>query len=279
MKLFKQQAIDVCQDYGFATADGWTDQKLTKIMLKLTMLFGKGEFEPKQPWIEGVMKRLAEEGDLELVEDDEVLDESEEPSEGEQDDGFDWDDEEPKEKKASQEEGDPADCPLQGGERVIVHDPEENWKGIVKEPISDVRVLVKSKDRKEWEVAIEKIEVVKKIPASKPKKPKDDQDEEIEKLQRELKKLQGEDKPKKPKKFKGKKLNRQEMILKILKEQDDPIEIDELAEQAEAEYVDQGRTENLKASRSAARRIVKFGVLFGLIMQKGERVKWVESIG
>jgi hypothetical protein len=276
MKVTKEDAVAICQDYGLATADGWDEKRLAKKFGEVLRLFRSGEYDCSDKELLPILEGLVEGEEFELVDElDDVGKETTEPEDDEDD--WDLDDEDEDEKDVEEVsgpwEGDPKDCPLQGGERVLVHDSEETWKGIVKEAMSDCRVMVRDRKGGEWDTAIEKCEVVKKGRSSK-EKIEDDQDRQIRELEERLKAAKG---GKSKGKRKGKKLSRLQMALKVLQESGEPSTIEDLAELAEAEYVDQGRQENLKTSVTTMKRLVKYGVLFGVVRQKGAKVKWVSK--
>ena len=283
MHVSKSDLVAMCQDYGFSTADGWDDAKLLKKFGDLLQIGRLGEFTPTEKVHRVIFADLMDAEEFEIVADAERTEGG--PKREKVDDFDDIDlnigegDDDEDEKQ--EEEKDAADSgnPLEAGQRVIVHDGEK-WKGVVHEILNADYVYVRDRTGELWETAVEKCEVVQRLPKKSDvhsqnavgTKSDDPQDEEIKRLQAEVQRAKAEKKAN----GKGKRLNRDELSLKVLKSSPDGV-LTELADVVEAKFVRRGGAANAGASYSAVKRMVKYGVLFGLMKQKGRTVSWVGS--
>lgn len=277
MLVSKNDAVAICQDYGYSTADGWTEAKLTKKVHELSQLFRSGEFEPDDDLVP-LVKRIAEAisdgedvevGDGTVVESEDAMREENEEEEGGDED----------------EAMDASRCPLAVGDRVVVKAAEgSDWKGIVDEVIRADYVMVRDRNKATWEVYVSQCRLAKRAASSTKrssgsssgKTDEDAEDAEIRDLQERLRALKAKRKVSKntAKKPKQKKLKREELALKILRSHPGGDGLEELGEELDSRWVQQGRKSNVKASASAMRRVVKAGVLFGLLQMDGQQVMW-----
>jgi hypothetical protein len=277
MKIEKSDAVAICQDYGYATADGWDKQKLVKKLGEAIKLYRSGEFDWAKDELLPIIEGLAEADSFELIEktekeeEDDLFKDVEDSEDGEKESGEDddWDEEQD---INNIDEGDPKDCPLQGGERVIVHAKDGDWKGIVKEPITARRVLVRNKGKEEWEELAENCEVVKR----KPKKNESEDERKIRELKDEIEGMEGDKTVVQKKKAKGRKSTREETVVRLLRKSGSFL-IDDLVESVEKSYVRQGGGKKLTASDAAVKRVVKYGTMFGVVKQTGNEVVWLEQ--
>jgi len=272
--LVKQaDAVAICQDYGFATADGWTVARLSKKLSELVQLYRNGEFEPSGD-LSLLLKRIAElESGGESIEigDDSAGDETI--------------------SDVGSDDSETEACLLSVGDRVIVHDSEEDWKGIVGEIIRSDRVMVRDRRGETWEVAVEKCEIVKhaadidreKKGMKKPSfarqkqqpKARTPEDEEIRELEERLRVLRF--KRAGYKKTGRSKLKRDELAVKVLQAHPEGDTLEQLAEELDLRWQRQGRQSNPRMSVSCLKRIVKAGILFGLLRMEGGKVLWLSS--
>lgn len=291
VKVRKETAVAICRDFGFATADGWSDEKLVNKLGKLLQIHRSGEFELKDESLADELARLArgdEDDELEIVKgDDEDFEDEEEEVEEEVGGG-----------ESGQEEEDEDEFPVEGcsvqvGDRGLVHEAgEDAWKGIVTQVFSKDLVKVCDRKGKSWHVRPESFEVKLRAseakpnnvvkperPKREPKPPKDEQEAEIRSLQERIRALKskrrktngGEKKPK------AKKFRRDEIAVHVLRSHPEGGILEHLAEEVESRWTKQGRQENLKASTLTLRRLVKAGVLFGLLKMDGRKVMWTDS--
>lgn len=280
MHVSKSDLVAMCQDYGFSTADGWDDAKLLKKFGDLLQIGKSGEFTPTEKVHRTIFADLMDAEEFEIVADAERTEGG--PKREKVDDfddidlnigeGDDDEDEKQEEEKDAMDSGNP----LEAGQRVIVHDGEK-WKGVVHEILNADYVYVRDRTGELWETAVEKCEVVQRpLPGQFSKEVKsksaDSQDEEIKRLQAEVQRVKAEKKAN----GKGKRLNRDELSLKVFKAMSVGV-LGELADVVEAKFVRRGGAANAGASHSAVKRMVKYGVLFGLMKQKGRTVSWVGS--
>ena len=263
MRVSKEIAVAICQDYGFATADGWSDEKLARKVGELVNLYESGEFEVSDESIVGELKRLY------------TMDEDEELEIG--------DGETPEE--AEDEEDGSEGCLLRVGDRGIVRDRDPDldpWKGIVDEVLGPDHVMVRDRKGEIWEVRVEAFELKKRAsetvedpekPKRERKPPKDEEEAEIRSLQERIQAL----KKKKGAAKKSKKLRRDEIAVRVLRAHPEGGVLEHLADEVEARWKKQGRPDNIQASTSTLKRLVKAGVLFGLLKMDGRRVLWTDS--
>ena len=279
MQLLKEQAVVICKDYGLAMADGWEVQRLSSKLAKVIQLARQGEYEPSKDLVDEVASLCDSElveivDSLDEVDGEEQMDATDEREEHDDD----WDDvpEEKEEETKEEVEGeeDTRDrCPIPLRQRVLVGATDGKWKGIVVEIISADRVMVKNRHGEEWEENVENLEIVTR----KKKKNEDADDREIQELEDKVSAMKGKDKQKKNTAKKG--LIRDVVALKLLRNCRDGIDRDAFALETEKRYVKQGMKKSLVASQGAVDRIVKYGVLFGVIERKGKMIFWIENKG
>jgi len=268
MRVSTEDAVAICQDYGFLTADGWTEEKLSKKLGELVQLYRSGEFEVGDNRLEDLLKQLA------------VADEA-----GEQLEIGDGEDLGPKDEKAVVE-----GCPLGINDRVIVRDGDVDWKGIVDEVLGPDYVMVRDRAGETWEVAVETCELKKRASESEVseptveksererKSPKDEDEAEIRSLQERIRALKKKKKRNSGgRKTKPKKLRRDEIAIRVLRAHPEGGILEHLAEEVEERWEKQGRQANLQASTSTLKRLVKAGILFGLLKMDGRKVLWIDS--
>jgi len=183
--------------------------------------------------------------------------------------------EEEKEKEEKQEQGEDIkiNCPLSEGQCVLVHGDDEVWKARVHEIISDDYVVVRDRKGELWEESIERLEVVERVPKKKSLKPADSEDAEIECLQEQISALKGKQKTAGGR-TKKQKFTRNELSLEVLRADADDALVDEMAAEVDAMFVKQGGQSNVRASANALERVVKYGVLFGILRREGRKVVW-----
>jgi len=283
MRVSKEAAVAICQDYGFATADGWSDVKLVKKLGELIKLERSGEFELENDKLADVLKQLVEAdkakelleiGDGEEAEFEEADEQAEEGSGSR----FMADDED--------EDAPVEGCPLGIGDRVLVCETVgDEWKGIVNIIHSKDYVEVRDQKGETWDVAVGKCElkmkaseVSSKAQQRQRKPPKDEEEAEMRSLQERIRALKAKRKGNSGEKnARAKKLRRDEIAVRVLRAHPEGGVLEHLVEEVEARWKKQGRRENLKASTSTLSRLVKAGVLFGLLKVEGRRILWTDS--
>ena len=289
MQVSKEEAVAVCQEFGFAMADGWSEAKLLKKLGELVTLYRTGEFSPDDDDVVVVLSRLGkkenagkeitigdDEEDL-LVED---MEEDEDP-ESEVD------------TQIKEEEAIRARCPLSVGDRVVVREEGcDEWKGIVDEILSDDSISVRARDGEIWETTVDRVEVklraaevektspkktsLKKMTTEKVKGPESGEEDEIRSLQERIKALKSKQKGS-GKAGPKRKLQRDEIAVRVLKAHPEGGIMERLAEEVEEKWKKQGRRENLQGSLATLKRVVKAGVLFGLLEVVGRMVTWTST--
>jgi len=296
MQVTQEEAVAVCQEFGFATADGWDETKLVRKLGELVTLYRTGEFDPTGNEVVSTLNRLGSKEnagkEITIGSDSDVFDGEEE------DEGAEC----VAEMKEDEEEAIKGRNPRSVGDRVLVHEKEmDEWKGIVDEILSEDTVLVRDRGSETWSVSVDDLtvkmsaaEVIKRskkesksekdekvedskgeVPAST--KVEGGEDSEIRSLQERLKALKARQKGSGT--GKKRKLGRDEIAVRVLQEHKDGGIIERLAEEVEAKWKHQGRKENFQASVSMLNRIVKAGVLFGLLQMEGKKVIWVDYSG
>jgi len=255
MKVSKEQAISVLVDYGFTTATTWIDKnKINVKLLKLIQMAVMGEYEAKDEAVRSLVERIMiDDSDIEIV--DELVEE---------------DKEEIRLKEAAKR------CPLQGKECVVVTGGEDTYKAIVKYALTVDRCLVRDKDGKEWEVSVEDCKVVvgKKGKIKKGTKKKSD-DSEIKALEKQIAILEKNSKDDSGKSKKIKRGREEIAVGCIRKSGEGGIEVEEVVMIVEKRYVKQGMAANIVASDAVVKRIVKYGVMFGVVKEEGRMLRWI----
>ena len=277
MQVSKEEGVAVCQEFGFATADGWTETKLLRKLEELVTIYRSGEFEPQDDDVMAILGRLAEgqkAGKTLVIGNDE-----DEDKKAEEDDLNAPSEVDPKD----DDDAIRARCLLNVGDRVIVSEEGvDSWKGIVDEILSDDSVCVRDREGRTWETTVDKcdvkvraseVEEEKKTVRSKAAKPEDEEEAEIRSLRERIRALKSSGGGK----MKRKKLRRDEIAILVLKAHPEGGIVERLAEEMEEKWKRQGRQENLQVSVSALKRVVKVGVLFGLLKLEGRKVSWVVS--
>jgi len=277
MQVSKEEGVTVCQEFGFATADGWTEAKLLRKLEELVTVYRSGEFEPQDDDVLVILDRLAggqKAGKTLVIGNDEDEDEK-----AEEDDLDSRSEVDPKDDDDARK----ARCLLNVGDRVIVSEEGvDSWKGIVDEILSDDSVCVRDREGKTWETTVDKcdvkiraseVEKEKKIVRSKAAKPEDEEEAEIRSLRERIRALKSSSGGK----TKRKKLPRDEIAVLVLKAHPEGGILERLAEEMEEKWKRQGRQENPQVSVSTLKRVVKAGVLFGLLKLEGRMVSWVVS--
>jgi len=295
MKVNKETAVAICQDYGFSTADGWNEPRLAKKLTELVQLYRSGEYEPEDAEPEEVLRSLAEvvkSGEpIEFGEEEVGRRERAEADDEEEGEPVAGDEDEEEKEEAEEVEEPVVGCPLGVGDRVIVHDSEEDWKGIVHELLTSGRVMVRDRRGETWEVAVEKCEVVKRaaeveskqmVEPSKPSK-SSPEDDELRSLKERLQALRAKKKKQKKQKqettelVSPKRLSRDGCAVKTLRSHPEGGVLGELADESDVRWQRQGKQSNLRSANEIMDRIVKVGVLFGLLKLEGKRVTWLKT--
>ena len=280
MQVSKEEGVAVCQEFGFATADGWSKTKLLRKVEELIVIYRSGEFEPKDDDVVAILDRLAEgqmAGKPLAIGNDK-----------------DWDEKAGEDDLDSRSEVEPKDdddeikarCLLSVGDRVIVSEEGvDSWKGIVDEIFSVDDVRIRDREGETWDTTVDKCDVKvrasevdgeKKTVRSKVEKPEDEQEAEIRSLRERIRALNSR-KSSSGEKTKRKKLRRDEIAVLVLKAHPEGGVLERLAEEVEEKWKRQGRQGNPQVSVSTLKRVVKVGVLFGLLKLEGRKVLWVVS--
>jgi len=253
MQVSKEDALVVCQEFGFATADGWPEEKLVRKLGELVTLYRTGEFESEDDDVMAILNRIAKVGaeELEIGSGDSVG----------------------------------AQCPLDVDDRVVVREEGVGpWKGVVHEILSEDSVLIRDRGGVTREASVGNCEV--KIRASeikgkqegvlgsRPEKGETEEEADIRSLRERITALRSK------KKQRGdgggkKNLRRDELVVDVLRSHPDGGIVESLAEEVDDRWKKQGRKGNMPASLSTLKRMAKAGVLFGLLKVEGRKVTWV----
>jgi len=284
MRVSKEEAVAVCQEFGFATADGWSEDKLTKKLGELVTLYRTGEFSPDDGDVVVILSRLGKKEnagkEITIGDDEEDLF----VEDVEEDEGL----ESEMEVEENEEEAIKARCPRSVGDRVVVREEGcDEWKGIVDEILSDTSILVRARDGQTWETTVDRVEVKlraaevekkssKKTTIEKAENPKSGEEDEIRSLRERINALKSKQK-KSGKAGPKRKLQRDEIAVHVLKAHPEGGIMERLAEEVDERWKKQGRRENLEGSLATLKRVVKAGVLFGLLEVVGRMVTWTST--
>ena len=154
--ITRDDAVEVCQSYGFSTADGWSDSKVQKKLRELIQLYRSGDWEPDSDDDEDgklleLMQQMAnatKDGEEAVIRTKEEIDE-EDAAEKEVVEG----------------------CPVSVGDRgIVVESDGIKWKGMVKKLLSLTHALIMDQDGETWDVDVSTFKV--KIKAADVKTPK-----------------------------------------------------------------------------------------------------------
>lgn len=282
MLVKKEDAVVVCQEFGFATADGWSEPKLLRKLEELVTLYRSGEWTTSMQDVVAVLDRLAK-GAGEAVA---IRDDGDENDDG---DGNDDGDDRLASELEDDEDAIKDHCLLDVGDRVVVgEEGVDRWKGIVDEILTDDSVMVRDRRGETWETTVDKCEVKiratevekeKKAAKLKPEKSGEllDEDDEAAEIRSLKERIQALKSRKKSSGGRKNKLRRDEIAVRVLWAHPEGGVLERLAEEVDVMWKKQGRQENPHLSVSTLKRVVRVGVLFGLLRLDGRKVSWVVS--
>lgn len=297
-QILRDDAVALCEGYGFLMAAGWKPQRLTKKTVEMQKMIRSGEYpdfekldedvqkvgmalskaedfeivqkmkarKQQEEKVKAAIEELEEEDDDEEKEDDEEDEDDVMEDEDDVDEDEDVEEEEDEEDEEDEDEDEEivAECVLKIGERIFVND-EDPWKGTISAILNSKYVEVEDRKGETWEVAIEKCRVLQQ----KGKK-LDPQEEELRRLEAQVRKAKQTKKTKG--KTKAKKVTRLESVFQALEKTVDSFDSSEIAKSANQIYMVAGGSDNVSGADGCIKIVVQTLIRFGCCVMKGKKI-------